>query len=351
MAEPANRVRVVHYLNQFFGGVGGEEQANRPVEVRAGPAGPGRALQQLLGARAEVVATLVGGDNYVSEHRDEALATVRAGLEELRADVVAAGPAFDAGRYGVACAEVCHAAAELGIPAVAAMHPENPGVLIHRDTLVVPTGASPSDMPSVLAKLARLAMKLAGGEEPGPAAEEGYLPRGIRRPGLREKAGRERALDMLTAKLRGLPYATEMVVRPYAAVLPAPPLEDPASATLGLITTGGIVPKGNPDRLVRGGAEHWFRYSIVGLDRLDRRDWDCVHRGFHIEIVKENPDYVLPLGVVREIERAGAIGGLYPWFFSTSGVGTAVTDAARMGGEMAEELRAAGVAGAILVAT
>src|SRR5919197_1201094 len=100
-------LRVVHYLNQFFGGVGGEEQANRPVEVRPGPAGPGRALQPLLGARGAVVATLVGGDNYAAESRDEALRTVRAALDELRQDVVVAGPAFDAGRYGVACAEGC----------------------------------------------------------------------------------------------------------------------------------------------------------------------------------------------------------------------------------------------------
>ena len=27
-------LRVVHYVNQFFGGIGGEEKANVPVEVR-----------------------------------------------------------------------------------------------------------------------------------------------------------------------------------------------------------------------------------------------------------------------------------------------------------------------------
>ena len=32
-------LRIVHYLNQFFGGIGGEEEANRPVEVRDGPVG------------------------------------------------------------------------------------------------------------------------------------------------------------------------------------------------------------------------------------------------------------------------------------------------------------------------
>ena len=41
-------IKVVHYLNQFFGGLGGEEQAYAPVQVKEGPVGPGRALQAAL---------------------------------------------------------------------------------------------------------------------------------------------------------------------------------------------------------------------------------------------------------------------------------------------------------------
>ena len=33
--------RVVHYLNQFFGGMGGEERADTPVTVKEGAVGPG----------------------------------------------------------------------------------------------------------------------------------------------------------------------------------------------------------------------------------------------------------------------------------------------------------------------
>jgi glycine reductase len=347
MAQP----RVVHFLNQFFAGVGGEGEANLPVDWRAGPVGPGRRLGEILGADAAIAATIWGGDNYFAEHAPDARARVRDLLAELQPSVVVAGPAFDAGRYGVACAEVCDVAGAMGIPAVMAMHPDNPGAALHRQTLIVPTAAEVTGMGSALAGLARLALKLARGEELGPAVEEGYLPRGIRQPCLREKSGRERALDMLAAKLAGRPYRSEMLVRPYEAVAPAPPVGDLAEATLGLITTGGIVPKGNPDRLVRGGADHWFRYAIDGLPALDARDWDCVHRGFHIEMVKENPNYVLPLHVMRELEERGAIKGLYPWFFSTSGVGTAVANAKRMGAEMAAELKEAGVRAAVLVAT
>ena len=345
------QIRIVHYLNQFFAGAGGEEQANLPVSDAEGAVGPGRRLQHLLGQDGTIVHTIYGGDNYVSEHAEAARAAVRDLLTAVMPDVVVAGPAFDAGRYGVACAEVCRIARQLGIPAVTAMHPENPGVLLDRETLVVPTSANVADMAAALTGLARLALKVGRGEELGPAADEGYLPRGIRRPGLRDKSGRERALDMLKAKLSGRPYTTEMTVRAYETVAPAPPVRDLAGATLGLITTGGIVPKGNPDRLVRGGADHWFRYSIEGLQRLDARDWDCVHRGFHIELVKDNPNYVLPLHVMRDLEQARVFDRLYPWFFSTSGVGTAVTHARRMGSEMADELKRAEVSAALLVAT
>ena len=41
-------MRVVHYLNQFFGGIGGEEFASTGVSSQEGAIGPGRLLQQLI---------------------------------------------------------------------------------------------------------------------------------------------------------------------------------------------------------------------------------------------------------------------------------------------------------------
>ena len=73
MAEP---IRVLHFINQFFGGIGGEEHANVGVEVREEAVGPGRALQLALGDAGTVVATVIGGDNYMVEHEDEAIKAV-----------------------------------------------------------------------------------------------------------------------------------------------------------------------------------------------------------------------------------------------------------------------------------
>ena len=115
-------VRVVHYLNQFFGGIGGEERAQTPLEVREGPVGPGRALQQALGAEGTVVATLVCGDDYVAEREEAAGASMREALQRYQPDLVIAGPAFDSGRYGLGCALACRVARSLGIPAVTGMY-------------------------------------------------------------------------------------------------------------------------------------------------------------------------------------------------------------------------------------
>jgi len=47
-------LRVVHYVNQFFGGIGGEDQAHVGVTVKAGAVGPGRLLEAALGDGARV---------------------------------------------------------------------------------------------------------------------------------------------------------------------------------------------------------------------------------------------------------------------------------------------------------
>src|SRR6185503_12387007 len=121
-------IRVVHILNQFFAGIGGEEKADIPVAIADGAAGAARGLQTQLAERGDVVGTIYFGDNYFHEHKDEAIDAIVAGLEKLQADVVVAGPAFNAGRYGLACVEICHTVSErLGLRCVTAMEPENPG--------------------------------------------------------------------------------------------------------------------------------------------------------------------------------------------------------------------------------
>jgi glycine reductase len=93
-------IRIVHILNQFFAGVGGEEKADLPVAVVGEAAGAARGLEAQLGERGRVTATIYFGDNYFHQHKDEAIATIVAELDKQRPDVLIAGPAFNAGRYG-----------------------------------------------------------------------------------------------------------------------------------------------------------------------------------------------------------------------------------------------------------
>ncbi len=344
--------KVVSFVNQFFAGVGGEERANHSVQVKPGALGSARGLQQHLGSAATIVATVYGGDNFMNEEKEEASAAVAAALKAYKPDVVIAGPAFNAGRYGLACAEVCRIAREMGIPAVTAMFPENPGALTYRkETLVVPSTESPTGMPAAQRALARLALKLARKEELGSAEAEGYLPRGARKIGLREVPAAERAVSMLLKKMAGTPFATELPIEMPEVVVPAKPTGAMSKVKLALVTSGGLVPKGNPDRLPGGPANVWFSYPIGGLTSMTPDRWESIHVGFYTNIVNQNPNYVIPLNLVRELEDRGVIGGVYDRYLTTSGRGTPVGVAKRIGAEMAAELKANNVDACLLVAT
>src|SRR6266550_2162384 len=105
-------VRIVHYLNQFFGGIGGEKEADVGLQVREGPVGPGLGLMKALGERGQIVATLICGDNYFNNQISTALPAILEAIKGHSPDVVVAGPAFNAGRYGFACGEVSKAVVE-----------------------------------------------------------------------------------------------------------------------------------------------------------------------------------------------------------------------------------------------
>jgi betaine reductase len=338
-------VRAVHYLNQFFAGLGGEDKAETEPTRLEGAVGPGRGLAAELDG-IEIVTTIACGDDYFAEHEEGALATLLGYLEEERPDVLVAGPAFGSGRYGYACGTLVAAAAERGIPAVAAMHPENPGVDAAGKGYVVPTAVNVAGMREALPRLARVASALATGRELGPPQEEGYIPRGFRRNYFADQTGAERALDLLLAKLRG-ETRTEVGggldrVEPPAAV------PDLSEALVALVTEAGCVPQGNPDRLPAVRAQGWLRYELEGEESLTSARYESVHGGFDVTLANEDPNRLVPLDAVRELEHEGRIGRLHESFYTTTGNGTPVVTATRFGREIAGELREAGV-GAVLI--
>ncbi len=101
-----SKLKVVHYINNFFAGIGGEEKADIPPQEKAGFVGPGMALNSALGEEAEIVATVICGDSYYGENLDKAEAELLEMIKKHDADLFVAGPAFNAGRYGVACGAI-----------------------------------------------------------------------------------------------------------------------------------------------------------------------------------------------------------------------------------------------------
>jgi hypothetical protein len=87
----AEKIRVVHYLNQFFAQIGGEEKADIGPGFKEGPIGPGRALQQALGQPGEVVATCFCGDNYFAEHLEEATEELLRQMASFKPQLLIAG--------------------------------------------------------------------------------------------------------------------------------------------------------------------------------------------------------------------------------------------------------------------
>ena len=347
------RLRVVVYLNQFFGQLGGEEQAGAAPRSLEGAVGAARAVQQALGEAGTVVATVVCGDNHAAEGGERVVDELVALVAAARPDLLVAGPAFLAGRYGVACGALCAAAqAQLGIAAVTGMHAENPGVeLYRRQVYTVQTGAEATRMLDEVKRVIALGLKLARNEAVGAPAAEGYFPRGVTRNVEAPAIAAERATAMLLDKLAGRPFTSE-VPRPAFPPVPAPRLvKSLEGATIALVTDGGLVPRGNPDGIERLNATRYGAYSIEGKSALDAAQYDNPHGGYDTSWVKEDPHRLVPLDVARELEQSGAIGKLHETVYSTVGVATTLAHSARMGREMAEKLREAGVDAVILTST
>jgi glycine reductase len=341
-------MKIVHYVNQFFAGMGGEDAAGTGPEMRDGAVGPGRKLASLLGDEHEIVATAVCGDDYAASHAEFAAELVSQ-AKERGAEMLIAGPAFTSGRYGMACARIAAAASEAGLPALASMHPDNAGIGEAAGTTVVESGLTARQMKESLERFATATLKVAGGEE--LTARDGRVGPVARVNRFADRNAAQRAVALVLTRLGGDKDATEIPLPDFDSVPPAAPIADATTAVFALVTEGGFVPFGNPDRLESARATKWVRHSLDGIDSADEGEYMSVHGGFSTVWANADPNRILPLDVAREMEREGAIGRLHGEYLGTTGNGTTVADARRFGMEWAAELRQAGIQAAILTAT
>jgi len=208
-------------------------------------------LEQLFGSDCQVVTTLICGDNYAVENQEALAASVVEKVRAAQADLFVAGPCFLAGRYGMAAGALCAAVqAQLNIPVVTAMAAENPGADLYREFMyIVDSGDNGAKMREVLTRMAALARKLLRHELVGSPKHEGYLARGLIRDEFVERTAGERLVNMVLKKVRGEPFESEMSPTAFAPVPKPPAIADLTKAKLMLVTDGGLVPKGNPDKI------------------------------------------------------------------------------------------------------
>lgn len=347
-------MKAIHYINQFFGQVGGEDAADYKPSFHDELVGCSNMLNQLM-PEVEVTHTIICGDNYIASHTEEAVKEIIEWLKRREFDIFFAGPAFMAGRYGVGCGTIGRAVREtFDVPVITSMNEENPGVeMFHKDMYIFRGGRKATFMKQDMEKMAAFARKIAKGEELRPAAEEGYFPRGIRKEIFHPEGipAADRAVDMLIRKLRGEPFQTELVIPKRERVPVAPPIKDLSKATIALVGSSGVVPSGNPDRIQTASATKWGKYDISGLDHLPKGEFKTIHAGYDPEAICEVPDRGMPVDAMRAYEREGKIGKLHDTYYVTVGTGTTQAYAAKFGKEIAAELKEAGVDGVLLVAT
>jgi glycine reductase len=348
-------VKVLHYLNQFFAGIGGEDQAGHEVLFLPRAVGIGVVIENATKAHGVEYATIACGDNYFHEAEEKALQAIRLSIDEFRPDLFLAGPAFNAGRYGLACAKLCSWVRDYwGIPAITGMHENNPGTReVGRHVFVIQTGASTASMQDALKRYAALLEKLIAKDQ---AAVENFraehcLPIPRRFTVKTDAPDYVRAANLLLAKLNGQPYESE-IPRIEAEQHTIPNLTGILKdATVALITEGGLVPKGNPDRLESSRGSRYFRYSLEGRDDLKRGEFEAMHTGYDTSTVDQDPDRIVPLDAMRVLEKAQKFKKLHDHYYVTTGTGAMPSKMAELGAGIADDLAGAGVNAVILTAT
>ena len=347
------KYRVVHFINQFFAQIGGEEKADEPFSVSEKIIGPGMAFKMSLGPDFEIVATFICGDNYFTENTEQLLPVMIEKMRELQPDVLFAGPAFNAGRYGPNCGALCKAAHEqLGIPAITGMYDENPGVeLYKKNCYIVKTKNSAIGMRAAVPLMVSLARKLLSGvEEPSPDADQ-YFARGIKKNVFTDKTGADRALDMILDKVAGRPFKTELMMPAFETIKPAPAVTNLDNAKIALVTDAGVTDKQNSGRLESARATKFLSLDITGMDSLSPERFCSVHGGFDTTIANDNPNVLVPLDIVRRLVKEHRIGCLANTLYSTTGNSTSLKNAQQFGQEIAKKLLEQDVSAVILTST
>lgn len=348
-----DKIKVVHYINQFYGGFGGEDTADMGIVTKTELVGPGRALQAYLGDKGEIVATVICGDNYVTENIETAVPEIVEIIRQYNPDLVIAGPGFNAGRYGLACGAITAEVTEtLKIPAVTGLYIENPGTELYKDRCyILESGDHGKNLRQAMQKLVEFGIRMVVGEKIGNAKEEGYHGSGPAPVIDYTIPAAKRGIDMLLTKHRKEAYATE-VKMPVQEQIPLPVMtKELKNAKIALVTDGGLVPEGNPDRMPAVNSKTYKVYDIAGKDRLSAKEYEVSHQGYDNKYVNQDPNRLVPVDALRAIVKNGKVASMLDVYYTTAGVRTSLENAKKFGKSIAEDLKGRGVDAVLLTST
>lgn len=348
-----DKIRVVHYINQFYAGMGGEDTASVGISVKEEPVGPGLLLKGLLGDNYEIVATIICGDNHIAENIEEVCGEFAEIIKKYEGQLFIAGPGFNAGRYGLGCGAATAIVTEkLKIPAVTALYEENPGADVYKDrAYILKTGNNASKIRGAMKSVAAFAKRLVEGDVIEDGEKEGYHGMGPAIVIDYSVPACKRALDMLLDKYNHRKFQTE-VAMPKREDIPVPMLNKPLNEIkLAIVTDGGLVPKGNPDNMVPTNSKYFKNYEFGNVDRLDAADYEVSHQGYNNAFVLEDPNRLVPVDAAMKLKEEGKIGDVLTSYYTTAGVMTPKEVGKKFGEGIAQDMLSKGVDAVILTST
>lgn len=336
-----NKIRIVHYINQFFAQRGSEDMANVGIEVSEKAIGPGLGFLEAFGEDADIVATISCGDNYIVENRKEAISKIVEIADQYQPHLFIAGPAYAAGRYGVACGELCLVIEkQLKIPVITAMNEVNPAVeMFKKDLFIVQTGPNAGTMRTDVKNMVAIAKKMLSGEWIGFPEEAGYFPRGYKRNIPSERSAAKRMVDMALDKFYGRPFITETPLPHHDVVEPPAPINNLSEATILLTTDGGLYPAGNPDKMPPINPDCYGIYAPDSTEGFIEGEWMVNHNGYDSTIAVQNPNRLVPFDTMFELEREGLIKKVHPYYLGTTGLMTSIANSRKIGSSIAEYVK------------
>lgn len=247
------------------------------------------------------------------------------------------------------CAAV---AKELQLPVVSGMYRESPGVDLYRkEVTIVETADSARGMGKAVPPWPPSCSSCSRARRSPILERPASSPRASARTCSMNSPARNALCRCSSRNSTAKRSAPNTPCLCSTALSPRPAIADISKATIAIVTSGGIVPFGNPDHIAASSAQNYGAYDLDGVTDLRKGEYMTAHGGYDQTYANADPDRVLPIDVLRDLEKEGKIGKLYHVFYSTVGNGTSVANARKFGTEIGSQLKAAHVDGVILTST